>query len=103
MTEKSPVAITRAPTFPVTIGGKEYLLSYTFRSNLLVKELTSKSLLAGNVWSEMDSDPALVVAILYAGLIGSQPEITYEQVQDMLWPSELGTVLPAIRTAWLAV
>ena len=103
MTDRAPIAIKRAPTADVVIGGQTFKLSYNFRSIIRVKELTGKSLLSGDAWAETENDPALVCAILFGGLIGEQPEITYDQVQDMFLPSELSTVLPKIREAWTAV
>lgn len=105
---KAPVAIKRAPTVDLQLPGENnttvtYKLAYDWRSIITVKQMTGKSLLSGSIWTTMDEDPALVSAILYAGLMLYQPEISYDDVCGLLLPSQLSNVLPKIREAWLAV
>ena len=108
METKAPVAIKRAPTVDVQLAGENYAtvtykLAYDWHSIITVKTMTGKSPLSSEYWSTLDDDPALISAILFAGLQLYQPELSYDDVCGMLLPSQLGTVLPKIREAWLAV
>jgi hypothetical protein len=108
METKAPVAIKRAPTVDVQLAGENYAtvtykLAYDWHSIITVKTMTGKSPLSSEYWSTLDDDPALISAILFAGLNLYQPELTYDDACGMLLPSQLGTVLPKIREAWLAV
>jgi len=108
MPEKaSAIALKRAPTvavsLPVENGFADFLLAYDFKAINLVKQTTGKSLLNGNVWGTMEDDPELVSAIVWAGLQLHHPLLSLDDVEHMMLPSQLGTVLPKVREAWSAV
>lgn len=104
---KVPVALRRAPTVDIELavenGTATYKLAYDFKAICQIKATTGRSLLNGNVWENIEDDPDLFVAIVWAGLQLHHPELALEEVAHMMIAPEFKTYLTAVSHAWLLV
>jgi hypothetical protein len=104
---QAPVVLRRAPTVDVTLpadnGDATFKLAFDFAAICKVKEKTGKSLLNGDVWSTIEDNPALLLAVVWAGLQLYHPELTIEDVSHMLLPSHMDGYMAAVLMAWTKV
>lgn len=79
-----------------------FKLVYDFNAICAVKAATGRSLLNGNVWNDVENDPELVSAMLWAGLRAHHPDLKVEQVRAMMFPLSVGELLVKMMEAWTA-
>jgi hypothetical protein len=81
-----------SPAVVVAIGGKDYSLVYDLQATILYKQKTAElyktgeSLYGDHAFSKLNpvNDPGLFAACLWAGLQRKHPEITFEQLGEMI-------------------
>lgn len=79
-----------------TLGGQSYTLFYNLNALCLLKEAGVD---AFNLDPAMMSDPRTIRALIWAGLQKYHPQVTQEQVGDLLDLSDLGDAALAFSTA----
>lgn len=104
---KAPVAIRRAPTvdlnLPAEHGDASYKVAFDFAAICKVKEKTGKSLLNGDIWSNIEDNPDLLLAVVWAGLQLYHPDLSIEEVSHMLLPARMEEYMAAVLMAWTKV
>ena len=86
------------PGAEVEIGGKKRRLKYTLYSLCKLDEKTGKNPLDGTMF--LDMRPADVVAVLWAGLIHDEPELTTDELAKVVDITELRDVSKEMMKAF---
>jgi hypothetical protein len=90
------------PGVEITLGGEKYKLIFTMRSFMLVEKETGLNALDGNMFSPPSATN--LITLLWAGLqhkqAGGAPDLTIDEVGEMLSLSEMGEVAESIQKAF---
>jgi hypothetical protein len=100
-----PVEITLAADVDAqnNVVYKTFKLAYDFNAIIAVKAETGKNLLDGGVWPTIPDEPALLSAVVWAGLQLYHPDLTLPHVRIMMPIGDAWTVLvQKIVEAWKA-
>lgn len=83
------------------LGGQERTLRYTMRSCQAIDKAggREKSVLQDGIWEEKIS-PEAVSLLLWGALLPDWPEVTLEEVMDLLSPGRIHEALEACVKAW---
>jgi len=104
---QAPVVLRRAPTvdvqLPMESGDATFKLAFDFAAICKVKEKTGKSLLNGDIWSTIEDNPELLLAVVWAGLQLYHPDLTIEELSHMLLPARMDAYMSAVLMAWTKV
>jgi hypothetical protein len=84
----------------VTIDGEQYKLAYNFRSIRTAEQLTGVNLLQG-LSNLTGLNAAQFHGLLYAAMLPAQPEITLEQVDDLIRLDTMATLEIGIADAYM--
>lgn len=88
------------PTQPTVkiILDKERRLLFDFNALAQMEKVTGKSFLSGELWDNLSATD--VRALVWAGLLDEDPEITLEEVGKMLHMGNAMKMLEAVKEAW---
>lgn len=88
----------------IKLGGKERVLRYPLRSCKRIDEVSGRdrSVIQGAIWDE-DVSPSVLSLLLWGGLIHAEPELTIEQVEDMVEAHQMRAVHEAVCLAWIGL
>lgn len=89
------------PTLPdvsIILGGKKRRLCFDFNAVVLASKATGVNLLRSMVddWH----DPETLRGLLWAALVRDEPELTLEQVGDLIRPVSVPGIRAALLSAW---
>jgi len=84
-------------------GDATFKLAFDFAAICKVKEKTGKSLLNGDIWSTIEDNPELLLAVVWAGLQLYHPDLTIEELSHMLLPARMDAYMSAVLMAWTKV
>lgn len=98
--------------FPITLGGKEYMLTFPIQAVWALEDATGQKMLddtrtKNEIMAEYESMPRRqqmqrVVDMLWAGLITRQPKITREEVGSMVFLRDLTWIQAKVIEAFNA-
>jgi hypothetical protein len=89
------------PTLPkvsITVGGKVYFLAFDFNSIAKAEELTGLNLLKSLDFTDLSI--TTYRALLFSALLKGNPDITLEEVGDMITVKNMTEVTLALVEAW---
>src|SRR5581483_9642478 len=83
---------------------RERHLRYDFNALIRLEKQTGQSVLDGKIWDNLTGPggPERVAAILWAGLLREDPEITLDYAASLIDMRNLQSVLSAVKQAWAA-
>jgi hypothetical protein len=93
---KRPGVDPTLPRVPLTVNGETYFLCFTFGALALAQSKLIHALDLSTL------DPSMVVPLLYASLITHSPDITIDEVSEMVTIRNLGVIFDGIATAYAA-
>lgn len=85
------------PEVFIELGGKSRALSFTFGALATIEKELGVNTLGNDFWKNLTARG--VVAMLWAALKKGDPELTIDQVGDMLDFSDLGNVMEKLKEA----
>jgi hypothetical protein len=104
MSKKSVAGTKEDPTVKytaLTLKGSEYKLCYSFNALAKAEALTGLNMFQGLNLQALNA--AQLRAMLYASLLPAQPDITIDEVGDLIVsPMHCNLALSAIAEAWAA-
>jgi hypothetical protein len=86
------------PKVDVTIGGKRRSLVFSLWAFALIEKETGKNTLNGEIFSSVNATE--LIAIVWAGLQASEPNLTMQEVGSMLDFGDIKDVTDAIGQAF---
>lgn len=73
-------------------------LKYDFKAMRLIEKETGKNTLNSKIWQEMNATDLSI--FLWAGLKHEDPDLTVEQVEEILHPGNMAETIYKVGEAW---
>jgi hypothetical protein len=104
MAETSPVVTD----FPITLAGKEYILSYPIPSIWAFEDVSGSDIMSGGISRDEILSMSVrkrmdwVISLLWAGLIAHQPEMTRAAVASLVYFKDIAKIESRVVEAFQA-
>lgn len=85
------------PNVPLELCGKTYHVCYDFNAIIAYEEQTGENILI--TFESEDIAPKKLRALLWAGLLKENPDLTLQQVGALIALSDMGRVVQAVAAA----
>lgn len=105
MSKSSPIKTD----FPITLGGKEFTLTYPIEALWAYEDATGETLLGETrtkeeILAEFEAKTARqrmerVIQLLWSGLITHHPDLTVKQVRSLIFLRDLPSIEPQVVAA----